>query len=502
MKRFPLHYQILLALILGAVFGALLPVDHSLLEIEHADGVAEVTEWRQVRIAMDMGAEGMGEVKLIEGPDAAAVVDYFAGLKSRQRAKVVLDVDKGEGSELSFRAIRSIRKHGTWATAIDPLGTLFLNLLKMVAIPLVLGSLIVGAASLGDVGRMARMGGKTIGFYLVTTSLAISLGLLAANLVQPGSAIPTEVKDRLMTDFGAAAEGKLQSVAVDLNPLDFVLSLVPTNPFDAMAEGSMLHIVFFAVFFGMMLSLLPREKGHHLLKFFEGLSDVSIKMVDVIMLIAPIGVFALMAATISNFGIGILNTLLWYVLTVVGALLIHAFVVYPLILSLAGRINIVQFFRGIRKAMLVAFSTSSSAATLPVTMECADEMGVPKSVSSFVLPLGATINMDGTALYQGVAAVFIAQVFQVDLTLGAQLGIVLTATLASIGTAPIPGVGIVMLIVVLQQAGIPAEGIALILGVDRILDMMRTTVNVTGDASASVFVAKSEGLLANVNAAR
>jgi len=255
----------------------------------------------------------------------------------------------------------------------------------------------------------------------------------------------------------------------------------------------MVQIVFFAVMVGLILTMIRKEKAAPVLNFFDGLSDVMIKMVDVIMIIAPIGVFALIASTVSEFGFEILETLIWYTLVVIFGLALHTFGTYGLLIRLLTKVKYSAFFKGIRRAQTIAFSTSSSAATLPVTMECCqDNLGISKSITSFVLPLGATINMDGTALYQGVAAVFIAQVFGFDLTISQQLTIVFTAVLASIGTAPVPGVGIIMLIIILKSVGIPQEGIALILGMDRILDMCRTVTNITGDALAASFIASTE----------
>jgi len=273
-----------------------------------------------------------------------------------------------------------------------------------------------------------------------------------------------------------------------------IVKLIPKNPFAAIANAEMLQIVLFALMLGLVLSLIPKSKGEPVIKFFDGLSEAMIKLVDLIMLIAPIGVFALISATVGEFGFDILQTLFWYAATVILGLMIHTLGVYTLIVKLFSKLKVSTFYKGMRKAQTIAFSTSSSAATLPVNMECCQEnLGVSKSITSFVLPLGATINMDGTALYQGVAAVFIAQVFGMDLNLMQQLTIVLTATLASIGTAPVPGVGIIMLIIVLKSVGIPEEGIGLILGIDRILDMCRTITNITGDAAVAVAVASSEG---------
>jgi len=272
-----------------------------------------------------------------------------------------------------------------------------------------------------------------------------------------------------------------------------LVNIVPSNIFEALTSSRMIQIVFFAVMVGLVLTMVNKDKATPVINFFDGLSETMIKMVDVIMYIAPLGVFALISATISEFGFEILQTLLWYALTVILGLSLHMFGVYSLIIKIFTKIKVFYFFKAIRKAQTIAFSTSSSAATLPVNMECCQEnLGISKSITSFVLPLGATINMDGTALYQGVAAVFIAQVYGFDLSLSQQLIILFTAVLASIGTAPVPGVGIIMLIIILQSVNIPPEGIALIIGIDRILDMCRTVVNITGDATTASFIAATE----------
>jgi Na+/H+-dicarboxylate symporter len=362
----------------------------------------------------------------------------------------------------------------------------------MIAIPLVLASLTVGAASLGDIKKFARIGGKTIAFYLVTTAVAISIGLVIANVIQPGKQVDSVTKERMLSVYSEDVSGKIEQVA-DYDIINMIVNLVPRNPLKALADGEMLQIVFFALLLGVVLSLIQKDKAEPVLNFFNGLSDAMIKLVDIIMFIAPLGVFALISATVAEFGFNILQTLIWYMASVMLGLFIHTAGTYSLIIKLFSKLNVVSFFRGMRKAQAIAFSTSSSAATLPVNMECVEEnLGVSKSVTSFVLPLGATINMDGTALYQGVAAVFIAQVFGIELSFIQQLTIVLTATLASIGTAPVPGVGIIMLVIILKAVGIPEEGIALILGVDRILDMCRTVTNITGDAAVAVAIASSE----------
>ncbi len=380
---------------------------------------------------------------------------------------------------------------------VRPVGTLFIRLITMIAAPLVLASLVVGASSISDPAKLGRIGMKTLLLYLLTTAIAITLGLVIANLIQPGEGIPGEVSARLLAGYQEQAAVRIEK-AEDLSVMDQIIAIVPTNPFEAMASGNMLQIVFFALFFGIALTLIPENKSKPVVRFFDGATDVLIKIVEIVMLAAPYGVFALLAAVTAEFGFEILGTLGWYALAVLLGLLMHMVGVYGLLLRVIvkGRITVAHFFRTLRNVHMLAFSSSSSAATLPLNMETVrDRFGVSERVTSFILPLGATINMDGTALYQGVAAVFIAQVYGLSLTLVDQFAIVLTATLASIGTAAIPGAGVVMLVIVLKAVGIPVEGIALIFGMDRIIDMCRTAVNVTGDAVVAVCVAHSEGEL-------
>lgn len=382
-------------------------------------------------------------------------------------------------------------------TYVRPFGTLFIRLITMIAAPLVLASLVVGASSISDPRKLGRIGGKTLALYLLTTALAITIGLLVANLLQPGAGLPADVSGRLLQSYSEAAAGRIER-AETVSFIDQLVALVPTNPFEALAGGNMLQIVFFALVVGVSLTLIPAAKAEPVIRFFDGFTDVLIKIVELVMRTAPYGVFALIAAVTAEFGFGILGTLSLYALAVVVGLLIQLFVVYGGLLRLLarGRVGVRRFFQAMGSVQVLAFSSSSSAATLPLNMETVrDRLGVSERVTSFVLPLGATVNMDGTALYQGVAAFFIAQVYGLGLTLGDQVTIVLTATLASIGTAAVPGAGIVMLVIVLKSIGVPVEGIALILGIDRILDMCRTVINVTGDATVAVVVAASEGEL-------
>jgi len=384
---------------------------------------------------------------------------------------------------------------GESAATIRPIGDLFLRLIRMVVVPLVFSSLLVGTATLGDPKRLGRIGGKTIGYYLVTTAIAITIGLIIANVVQPGMSMDAANRDQLMAEYAAAADQSALRLQDRPSVTDTLLNVVPTNPMAALSGGSMLQIIFFALLFGVALTMIPkRDHRESVLVFFDGVSEAMIQIVHIVMRLAPFGVAALIAAAVGQFGMDVLRALALYSVCVIVGLAIHVTFVYGTAVRVLGGMSPVKFFRGIRPAQIIGFSTSSSSATLPVTMECAtDRLGVSEQVSSFVLPLGATVNMDGTALYQGVAAVFIAQVYGMELGIGGQVTIVLMATLASIGAAGVPGVGVITLAMVLEQLGLPLSGIALILGVDRILDMLRTATNVTGDASAAVIVAASEG---------
>ena len=386
---------------------------------------------------------------------------------------------------------------------VTPFGTLFVNLLKLIAMPLVFASLVTGVASLADVSKLSRMGGRTIAIYLLTTVFSICIGLVVVNVLQPGASLPPEVSANLQASYVAEVANRSDTIEQvrERGPLQPLVDIVPQNIFFAFGQNlRMLQVVFFALFFGVCLVLVPNEHTRAIKSVIQGLSDITIKMVDLIMIIAPIGVFALIAGTITaiagdNVGtvFSLLSSLGFYTLVVLLGLLLHVLLVYTMIVHFFTRFTVKEFFTGIAPAQLLAFSTSSSAATLPVTLECAEEnLGVRHEVASFVLPLGATINLDGTALYQAVATVFIAQALGMPLDLMAQLTIVLTALLASIGTAPVPAAGIVMLVIVLESVGVPSSGIALILGVDRILDMARTATNVTGDSAVAVLINDAE----------
>ncbi len=429
---------------------------------------------------------------------------------------------------------------------IDPFGTIFINLLKLIAVPLVLFSIISGVANIGDPKSLGRMGGKTLLIYLITTVLAITIGLLLVNTFKPGKLIDEQsrIDNRISYEIWASNQGyeikdgvnylqdpafferareisdltknELEEASVsdkletatkqkETTPLQPLVDIVPENFFFSLTNNSlMLQIIFFAIFFGVCLLFIPASKSKPVLDFVDGTMEVFLKMVDLVMQAAPFFVFALLAGVVSKMAgddigkvIEIFKGLSWYTLTVLGGLLLMIFVIYPLVLkTFVRKIPYKGFFKAMSPAQTLAFSTSSSAATLPVTMECVENnLGVDKKISSFVLPIGATVNMDGTSLYQAIAVVFLAQMHMIDLTIGQQLIVVITATLASIGSAAVPSAGLVMLIIVLEAVGLNPAWIAIIFPVDRILDMFRTVVNVTGDATVSSIIANGEGMM-------
>lgn len=383
---------------------------------------------------------------------------------------------------------------------IKPFGTIFINSLKLIAVPLIVASLIKGISDLKSLSSLSSMGGRTIGLYLCTTVVAVTTGLVIVNLVNPGRTISEKTRNDLLATSGADAQAKINIAAQqqELGPLQPLIDLVPGNLFLAASDNrNMLQVIFFVIFFGIGLILVPAEQGKPVKDFFDGLNEVILKLIDLIMLCAPYGVFALMAAlVVETPSWGIFQALLLYCLCVLAGLALLIVGFYPMLVRIFTGRGYGFFFRGLAPAQLLAFSTSSSAATLPVTMERVEEhLGVDEEVASFVLPIGATVNMDGTSLYQAVAAVFIAQAYGIDLTFGQHIAILMTASLASIGTAAVPSAGIVMLVIVLGKIGVPEAGIALIFAVDRILDMSRTIANVTGDAAVSMLVAKSVGKL-------
>ncbi|HEY4617467.1 MAG TPA: dicarboxylate/amino acid:cation symporter [Flavobacterium sp.] len=397
--------------------------------------------------------------------------------------------------------MKNLEQKGLVVDWIKPFGTIFINLLKMIAVPLIVVSLIVGLADLKDISKLSKLGSRTVLFYLSSTVIAVSIGLVLANLIKPGKYINDESRESLIKNFSTDASQKIELAvkAKNSGPLQPLVDIVPDNFFKALSDnGSMLQVILFVILIGIGLILIEEKKSKPVVEFFKGMNEVIMKIIDIIMLFSPYGVFALMAALMVEIpDFSTLGALGIYGLTVLLGLFIMTFIFYPTLLMIFAKVNPIKFYKAIAPAQLLAFSTSSSAATLPVTMECVTEnLGVDEEVSSFVLPLGATVNMDGTSLYQAVAAIFIAQAMLPEaLDLQTQLMIVVTATLASIGSAAVPSAGMVMLVIVLGQAGIPEAGLALIFAIDRPLDMCRTVVNVTSDSTIAAIVAKSVGKL-------
>uniref|UniRef100_UPI00406C22E2 dicarboxylate/amino acid:cation symporter n=1 Tax=Sporosarcina sp. FSL K6-1522 TaxID=2921554 RepID=UPI00406C22E2 len=366
---------------------------------------------------------------------------------------------------------------------LKPFGDLFLRLIKFIIAPLILSTLVVGVAGTSDPKQLGRIGVKTVAYYLATTAVAIVIGLAVAFLISPGKGVTLSTEGLSIPE--AAAQEPQSAITTMLN-------IIPENPFTALATGNVLQIIFFALFIGIAITLVG-EKAQPVYRFFEGFAEVMYKVTGIVMKVAPIGVLGLLAPVVGQYGLSVLLPLVKVIIAVYVACILHAAIVYSAAVKTWGKMSPVKFFKGISPAALVAFSTASSSGTLPVTIKNTNEnLGVPNKISSFVLPLGATVNMDGTAIYQGVAVIFIAQFYNLNLSFTQLLTVVLITILASIGTAGVPGAGMIMLAMVLTSVNMPLEGIALIAGIDRVLDMMRTSVNVVGDASAAVVVAGTE----------
>jgi dicarboxylate/amino acid:cation (Na+ or H+) symporter, DAACS family len=376
-----------------------------------------------------------------------------------------------------------------------PVGQIFLRLLFMIVIPLVFASISLGVAGLGDLRRVGRVGAKAIGYFLVSTALAATLGLIAVSIVRPGEQLDRATAEQLRTEFSADASSRVEAAAASDFGVNTIINMFPRNPVRAAVDLDMLGIITFALIFGAALTLITAERAKPMLSWLEALQDVVIKIVGMAMRFAPYGVAALIFGVTSRFGFHLLKPLGAYVLVVIGALLVHVLVNLSLILRLIVGVNPILFFRRIRAALVTAFSTSSSSATLPTALAVAEQnLGIPPSIAGFVLPLGSTMCMNGTALFEGITVIFLAQVFGVALDLGQMIVVMIMAVLTAVGAAGVPGGSIPLLVTILVMFGIPAEGIAIILGVDRILDMSRTTVNVCGDLSATAFVARTEGV--------
>ena len=373
------------------------------------------------------------------------------------------------------------------AQFLAPIGKIFITLLKMLIVPLVFSSLVVGTASLGDPRKLGRIGAKTIGLYLVTTAIAIVIGLILGNIMQPGSGMALSV------DTSGFKPPVPPSVT------DVLIGIFPDNIAKSLAEANMLQIIVFALFFGVA-AVLAGEKGKPVISFMDSVAEAMYKLTGMVMAFAPYGVFALIAATVAKYGLSVLAPFAKVIFAVYLGCILHAVLIYSGLIMVFVKKSPLWYFSGVRESMLTAFVTRSSSATLPVTMRVAQEnLGVSEGIASFVLPLGATINMDGTALYQGICALFVAQAYGIPLSMGAQANIILTATLASIGTAGVPGAGLIMLTLVLTAVGLPIEGVALVAGIDAVLDMARTSINVTGDSCVAAVVAKTEGELRDVD---
>lgn len=375
-----------------------------------------------------------------------------------------------------------------------PVGQVFLRMLFMVVIPLVFASLALGVASLGDLKRLGRIGGRTMLYFVSVTAVSVAIGLVLVNTMRPGEGLTSETREKLLETYRGEAASRMQTAEkAEFGPSLFT-NIVPRNPVDAAAKGDMLGVIFFALLFGIGVTKLAAEKRAFWMRLLEGLADVTVVIIGMALKIAPFGVFGLIFSVTSRFGFDILRQLLLFVVTVLLGLSALILVVYPLYLKLRAGVSPGAFLRKVRPIMITAFSTSSSNATLPTTIEVSErELGVPPQIAGFVLPLGATMNMNGTALFEGIACVFLAQVFGVHLTLFQQLFVIVLAVLTAIGTAGVPGGSIPLLVLVLTSVGVPAEGIAVIIGVDRLLDMARTVPNVIGDVTCAVYVSKKEG---------
>ncbi|MCA9547590.1 MAG: dicarboxylate/amino acid:cation symporter [Myxococcales bacterium] len=524
-----IYTKILLGMAVGTVVGLTLGPNSSLLEADvyslRDGGAAEVRlDPAQPATALPL-PKGMAlKVDILEPPDPGPLqanqpAEAWAKVNLVLNERMLL-ANKGRVAELVEKArpgtvvaawlqIRYLPLEGGGHQAtpvpisglgdqviafVHPIGEVFMRGIKMVIVPLVFASLLVGIASLGDIRKLGRLGGRTLALYMITTAVAVTIGLLVAHIIQPGEFIDAADKARLTAQFAGDVGDKAAKAAAAPSTIENLLNIIPENPLQALTNGDMLQIIFFAVVFGIALTMLGEGEGKIVVTFFDKVQHAMIMVIHMVMAVAPYGVAALVAEVVGQSGASVLGALLVYGLTVVVGLFLHATLVYGGLVRVLAKVPLMGFLKAIRPAQLIAFSTSSSSAALPVSMECAeDNLGVSNSVSSFVLPLGSTVNMDGTALYQGVAALFIAQVFDIQLTLGDQLSIVGAATMASVGAAGVPGAGMVTLAMVLTASGIPQVGLALILGMDRLLDMFRTAVNVTGDLSVTTVMAVAEG---------
>jgi len=499
-----LYTKILIGMAIGVVLGLFLGPNSSLLpntgvrlspqaQVLSAPSGAPQPLAQGLRTATIIGSKGDWlEVQFSLSP-AHLLKLKSSGVKAAQTASPNTQ-ETGWVKDSVPEVIRFAPMGQTLVDLTEWMGLLFLAMIKMVVVPLVFFSLVVGIASLGDVRKLGRMGGRTLGFFMGTTVVALTIGVGLTNLIRPGALLSEEDRDILLSSYGGSTSGTLANAAEAPSLTEQLISIVPTNPISALAGGDMLQVIFFAMMLGIALTFLKSEKAKSVVDLFDSLNEAMVMLVHIAMKIAPYGVGALLFKVVGNTGISVLFALSVYALVVLAGLALHLVLTYGSVVRFGAKLPFWGFIGAIKEALVVAFSTSSSSATLPVTKECCeDNINVGQETTSFVLPLGATVNMDGTALYQGVAAIFIAQIYGMDLTMGDQVTIVVSATLASVGAAGVPGAGMITLAMVLTAIGVPTEGLALILGVDRILDMFRTATNVVGDSTATVLMARLEG---------
>jgi Na+/H+-dicarboxylate symporter len=503
-----LYTKILIGMFIGVVLGLLVGPNSSILPQDSVRLSSGVTVYEAPNGAVTNNFKGIKTATIVSQKGEWMEVGFRLSAADQLRLKSggteLLDssgnpIEPGTtvGAWVKDEQPEVRRYAGIGQTLVDNtewLGQLFLAMIKMVVVPLVFFSLVVGIASLGDVRKLGRMGGRTLGFFMMTTVVALSIGVGLANLIKPGKMLSDADRDNLLASYSDGASNSVANAAEAPSFLDQIVSIVPSNPIGALAGGDMLQVIFFAMMLGIALTFLKDDRADLVVDVFDRLNDAMVMLVHIAMKLAPIGVGALLFKVVGNTGLSVLTALGVYALVVLAGLLSHMFFTYGLTVRFGTNLPFLAFLGAIKEALVMAFSTSSSSATLPVTKGCCeDNLNVSAETTSFVLPLGATVNMDGTALYQGVAAIFIAQIYGMDLTMGDQITIVVSATLASVGAAGVPGAGMITLAMVLTAIGVPTEGLALILGVDRILDMFRTATNVVGDSTATVLMAHLEG---------
>ena len=503
-----LYTKILIGMFVGVVLGLLVGPNSSILPQDFVHLSSSVEVYKTPNSASNPAFKGMKTARIVSEKAGWLELGFdfsSADLMRLKTAGIELKANDGTpvapGTSVSgwvkdvqpdVRRFAGIGQ--SLVTYTEWVGQLFLAMIKMVVVPLVFFSLVVGIASLGDVRKLGRMGGRTLGFFMMTTVVALSIGVGLANLIKPGKMLSDADRDNLLASYSDGASSSVANAAAAPSFTDQIVSIVPSNPFGALAGGDMLQVIFFAMMLGIALTFLKDDRASLVVEVFDRLNDAMVMLVHIAMKLAPIGVGALLFKVVGNTGLSVLMALGVYALVVVAGLLSHLFFTYGLTVRFGTKLRFLPFLGAIKEALVMAFSTSSSSATLPVTKGCCeDNLNVNAETTSFVLPLGATVNMDGTALYQGVAAIFIAQIYGMDLSMGDQVTIVVSATLASVGAAGVPGAGMITLAMVLTAIGVPTEGLALILGVDRILDMFRTATNVVGDSTATVLMASLEG---------